>query len=113
VKMSLNLKKCMRQLQLIAAIKNPKTREAVLKDFSCNKCLYKALREIARNTIKRNVPLRAEHKLKLRRYAPLIKQLACKKLKKPRRTRAVIQSGGFLPVLIPIIASILADNLLG
>jgi len=96
-------------LELIAKIKNAKTRNAVLKDFSANMKIYEALREIARNVIKRNVPLNSSQKKKLRRYKKVIISLSNSKNSKRKKRKLVEQSGGFLPILIPIITGILGE----
>ena len=72
---------CIKYLDLIAKIKNKKTRKAVLKDFSEKSEIFEALREIAVNTINRNVPLNDSQKKKLRRHKKVIIALSQKKKK--------------------------------
>ena len=103
---------CIKYLDLIAKIKNTKTRKAVLKDFSSKAEIFEALKEIATNTINKNVPLTSLQKKKLRHHKKIIIALSQKKNKSNKTKKKLVeQSGGFLPVLIPIIFSIV-DQLL-
>src|SRR5258708_39696140 len=106
--MSNNLKNCMQQLQVIAKIKDSELRKKVLKNFA-DDCLYKALNEIALNTVNKKVPLSAKDKKSLHKHSIKIKKLACFTKDKKKRKRLVVQSGGILPILIPTIASILTS----
>jgi hypothetical protein len=107
--MSINLRKTLRQLELISRIKRPQVRRAVLSDISCQDCYYKALREIVLNAAKGNVPLSKVQKGKLRRYKQQIKAIISPRKSKKLRSQAVIQSGGWLPILLPVITSILGE----
>jgi len=106
--MSVNLRKCMNKLKMIASIKDEKTRKNVLSKIS-DDCLYKALHEIAVNTVAQKVPLSAKLKKSLRKHKIKIKKLSCKTNNKKKRKKLVIQSGGFLPILIPAVASIITS----
>jgi hypothetical protein len=112
--MSENLQNCIRELTLISQIKDPRLRKSVLKDFSLSRCLYKSLHEIAINTVNKTVPLSDTQKKELKPHKETLKKLACKTRGKKKRAELVVQSGGFLPILIPtisaIIASIIAAN---
>ncbi len=59
--MSNNLKNCMSKLKVISKIKNPVLRKKVLLDLS-DDCLYKALNEIAVNTVKQKVSIKSSKK---------------------------------------------------
>lgn len=107
--MSKNLQKCLSHLQVIAAIKDDKTRKKVLTDYSCNECIYKALREVAVNTVNKKLPLSKRDKNKLRYKDKIIRQLAKKQKNKKRRQQLVVQSGGALPILIPIAATLIGE----
>ena len=106
--MSRNLRTCMEKLKLIAQIPNPNTRKTVLKSL-CDECLYKALYEIAVNTVNNKVPLTVKQKRHLRRYKLKILQLTRKTNNKNRQKQLVVQSGGIIPYLIPAIAAILGS----
>jgi len=65
-----------------------------------------ALSEVALNTLLGNVPLTGQHKQKLRRYRFKIRNLA-KKFSLKKKKDFLIQKGGFLPLLVTPILSIL------
>jgi hypothetical protein len=54
----------------------------------------------------KNIPLKRTQLNKLGPHAKTIKSLACGVRQVAKRQKLVNQSGGFLPLLIPIIASI-------
>lgn len=103
--MSENLKKCMKELRL--AMSNKSSKKGALEYLANKKCIYKALREISMNVVNRQIPLNKKQISKLNPYTQTIKSLKCGVKKKERRKQLVIQSGGFLPWLLPIIASVL------
>jgi hypothetical protein len=105
--MSKNLQNCIEILKHISEIKNPKKRKEALIIFSNNDCLYSALNEIAKNQIFNKIPLSKKNNKLLKDFTPQIKKLACKTKNKQLQKRRIIQSGGFLPILIPAVASIL------
>jgi len=78
---------------------------------SCPRNIIDCCCEIARNIIKRNVPLAPRQLKSLRRHGNKLRDLS--KLKTPlARKRKILQTGGFLPLLIgPLLA--IASNLLG
>ena len=110
--MSDNLKQTIHVLKLISEVRRVKTRNALLKDFSQNPQLRKALKEIARNVVNRNIPLNATDKKRLVRFKKVIFDLSSVKSKKKEKD-LICQSGGFLPILIPIVTSLLASILNG
>ena len=65
-----------------------------------------ALSEVALNTLLGNVPLSAQHKHKLRRHRFSIRNLA-KIISLKKKKEFLIQKGGFLPLLIKPVLSIL------
>jgi len=107
--MSSNLKTCLSQLEFIASIKDSKLRGKILDHIRKNKNIYKALREIAVNTVNGKIKLKPKDKLKLRSYKSAIIKLTKKKNSSASRRKLIIQSGGFLPVLIPLVTAILSE----
>ena len=106
--MSRNLKNCMHKLKVISQIKDSKIRKKVLTSMA-DDCLYKALNEIAINTVNKKVPLSIGQKKKLRKYRIKIQKLAIPTSNRKKRKQLVIQSGGFLQFLIPAVAAILPE----
>ena len=105
---SSSLRKSMPLLKGISTLNEAK-RKKVLSDIGQDPTIYHALREIAHNTIKGNVKLNNNQKLKLKRHNKTLKALCvnCKCAKK--RKKLVVQSGGFLPLLIPAVAGLISS----
>jgi hypothetical protein len=108
--MSQNLQHCMNKLKVISLIKNETVRKKVLNDLYDN-CLYKALNEIATNTVNKKVSLNSKQKQSLKKYKTNIHKLSTFTKSKRKRKNLVVQSGGFLPFIIPAVASILTSLL--
>ena len=109
--MSSRLLSYIKYLEIISKIRNTRTRNAVLKDFAYNMQLFDALKEIAVNTINRNVPLTNAQKRKLRRHKKTIIALSKPLKSKNKKKKLIEQSGGFLPILVPIVATLLGKLL--
>jgi len=67
-----------------------------------------ALSEVALNTLLGNVPLNSLHKQKLKRHRTNIRHLAKKGVSLKKKKEFLVQKGGFLPLLIPPVLSMLA-----
>lgn len=106
--MSKNLKKCMNKLNFLASIKNDTLRKKILKSIS-DECLFKAINEIAKNYNTGNIKIHPIKRNKMKKFDRLIKKLGNDKIKKSTRRRLMLQSGGFLPILIPALTSILTS----
>lgn len=111
--MSQNLLKNFSKLEIISQLKNLKTRKLLLAEFSEDDSFCKAIREIVRNTINKNIKLQDKDKKKLKKYKKVILALA-RKRKSKKSTKALMQQSGtgiFLPIVIPLVASIIGDLL--
>ena len=111
--MSHNLKLCLGHLKFISKIKSSKFRKAILKDLSCKNCYFRALKEIAENAIKGNLILDTKTRKKLYPYKASIKRLCCKTKSKQQKRKLVIQSGGWLPIILPAVISIVSEIING
>jgi len=98
----------MQKLKIISQIKDSKLRKKVLISLA-DDCLYKALNEIAVNTVSKNLPLTAKQKKGLRKYRSHIQKLATPTNNKALRKKLVVQSGGYLQFLIPAAAAIISS----
>jgi hypothetical protein len=109
---SQNLRKCLRKLELIVSVRDIKLRQKLLEDVSCNNAIFKAIKEILLNTVNSNVPLSKTQKNKLKKYEKIMRKLACCKYgNKGSKKKLVMQSGGFLPILIPSVIALLTGLL--
>ena len=106
--MSMNLRECLNILKAIAKIKNARIRKEVLKNFEGEECIYNAIREIALNTRNGNIKMTQAQRKKLLPHKKFIKGCSEKAKTKSKRKRLVVQSGGFLPYLIPIALSLIS-----
>lgn len=107
--MSANLKSALPFLRALAKIKDSKSRKTALNEVSGETKIQKALREIAKNVVRRKLKLTKKHLAGLVRHKRTISSLTKKKLSQPKKKNLVVQSGGFLPILIPLVASILGE----
>ncbi|MDI9312901.1 MAG: hypothetical protein QM535_22010 [Limnohabitans sp.] len=105
--MSTTLLKYMNALKFISSIKNEKVRKAVLKEFSKKDDFYAALQEIAENTVKKVIPIKPRDKKKLHPFKSDITCFLKNYKSKATKRKKVIQSGGWLNILIPTLFSLL------
>ena len=96
-------------MKLVASISRPSIRKIILEKLANDPSFQKAIREIAKNTIRRKVQLNSSQITKLRRHKRTINSLSKKKLSAARKRELIVQSGGFLPILIPAITAILGE----
>ena len=88
---------------------NKQIRKALLK--SGGKKLQLCLRECAVNVLKGNVHLSQSQFKKLGKHKKKLRELSKKSTSQKKRLR-IVQSGGFLPLLLaPIIGSLVGDTL--
>ncbi len=115
--MSTDLRKSINKLYIVAELsKNKKLQRRLLREFSNDPEFLTALFEIVISTINRKVPLNESQLENLRPHINLIRKIAThpEKIfkKSSTRSRAIEQSGGFLPILVPTVASLLLDFVL-
>lgn len=96
---------------------SPKLRKALLAELSNNKELCLVLREIIYNYLNGNIKLSKEEAVKVKRHLKTCNKISNMKkdLKSAsQRKKALVQAGGFLPILIkaaiPLITSLLLNR---
>lgn len=109
---SANLKKCLDELKTVSQISNKDKQRKMLVKLSKNNCFYEAIREASVNTLAGNVPIDEKTKRKLSKHASVMKLYKRKRTQAKSKTKLISQSGGFLGVLIPILASVLAETVM-
>ena len=109
---SKTLKKTFGSLHKIMSEKNSKYRKKLLAEASKNENIIHSVREISRNLILKNVPLSRMQKKRLIGHTKCI--VGCSKIKGSgkKSQQLVVQSGGFLQIILPIIASLLLEKLI-
>jgi hypothetical protein len=113
--MSENLKKTFPLLWLLSNTKEPE-RKRLLGELATRKSVYNAVAEIANNKLKghfdKNIKSLDKRQLKkLNRHDKVFGQLCCKQKCKKVRKNLVKQTGGILPILIPLLTGILGSEL--
>lgn len=109
--MSENLRKQLFKLDLIAKAKTSRSRRALLEIFAEEEMFFKAVRELVKNTVKRNIKLTEQQRKKLLKHKSLLLSIIRKKVSKKRRRNLMVQSGTgiFIPIILPIVAALLAS----
>lgn len=95
---------------LALASAKPKVRHLILK--SLDAYTIRVLAQIAANMLHGNIPLSKVEKRKARKYRRLISILINKYTTTEQKRGALIQQGGFLPFILPIVSS-LVGGLIG
>jgi len=106
--MSRRVKKFLPVLRRIRNMGNKARRDYVKK---CNREFIDCVSEYAKNVIKGNVPMSGLQKAKLRRRRKDVEALAIKKTSLTKKRR-ILQKGGFLTALLPLVLSILSSMFL-
>ena len=111
-KMSRNLRKNWSLLETIARNKNWHSRNAHIVNAVKNDTFHNCMHEICKNVVKRKVPLSLKDVSRLLKHKKSIRLIANKKTTKATRKKHIIQAGaGILPILIPIISTLLGSIL--
>lgn len=105
--MSKNLHNCINELQLVAKMKSKVAQRKLLKRLAKENCFYNAIKEIAVNVANRNIPLNDDFKKKIRKHRHIITSLA--KPSKRKKIKAVVQSGGALSLLVPLVTALITS----
>lgn len=91
------------KIKLLAAAPT-KHQKTLIK--SADKGLIDAICECSRNIINGNVPLEPSQFNRLRRHRTALRQLAKRSGLNLDKRKKIIQKGGFLPALIPLIGTL-------
>jgi len=85
----------------------------VRRDYvkKCNREFIDCVSDCAKNVIKGNVPMTGAHKANLRQRRKDLRALAIKKTSLTKKRR-ILQKGGFLTTLLPLVLSILSSMFL-
>lgn len=99
-----NIKRHHHLLSLLAHAK-PSQRAAILKTATSSQ--VKCLCEICKNVLCGNVPVSVS---KLKKYKSTIREVAQKSTNLNRKRKLLCQKGGFLPLILPAIISLLTGK---
>lgn len=92
---------------LALASAKPKVRNLILKSLDAH--TIRILAQIAANLLHGNIPVTKTQQRKVQKFKRLFTILTNKYTTTEQKRKALIQQGGFLPLLLPIIGSIVSS----
>lgn len=101
---------CRKSIAILNALQylSKEQREAILR--KADPRMIRCVCECALNVLRGNIPLKSGQRKKLRRHAPLLRRLASKNGCWKSKKKFVVQSSGFLPLLLaPILGTVLSN----
>ena len=89
----------------------PQMRKIYIKAICDEEIIYKALHELAHNTLNGNIKLNKKQINQIKPYRNILRQLCLASNRKcsKKRRRLVQKGGAILPIILPAIASLLAS----
>lgn len=104
------LRKYWPYLEVFNSIACAKTRKAILKEFSKDPNFCKLLRQVAKNTLRKNFEIDSPSIKKLRKQKKSIIKLTKKYKNRRQSQKVIVQRGsGFLPLVIPLLAQVIGS----
>jgi hypothetical protein len=95
-----------RQALILQLLQKSKPRERVSILQGVDNKMIRLISEMALNTLQGNIRLSPKQRKHLQRYKQILRSLADKRTRVGEKRRIIIrQKGGFLPILLPIIAN--------
>lgn len=109
--MSKSLKATLPVLQYVSKLPNVPNRKKILSELGRDPSIYTALREILLNAKSGNIGLTNDCKCCLRKHSSVIVKILGRKSINAlgSRRKIVSQTGGFLPLLIPLVLKEIYD----
>ena len=104
--MSNKLHKHWQTFQHISSAKTPKLRKTLLQHYSKSDEFCSACREISKNIVRRKLIIKGVKAKQLKKYKKLISKLAQPNNSKKVKPKLINQSGGWLPIVVPLISGI-------
>lgn len=90
-------------LVAVVKIKDVKCRNKILKELSKDEDFAKCMKEITENVLEENITLSVKDKKRLNKHAKVITNL--------QKGRGISQSGGFLNIVVPLLATVVSELL--
>jgi hypothetical protein len=106
-----DLRDCLHRLDVVARTKDSRRRRTLLRELAQDEDVHRTLQLLARNTINMRIPLERHHKQKLIKHSKVIQDLARKRTSKAKTKKLIEQSGGILPILVPLAIELATDLL--
>lgn len=105
--MSYTLRQYLNLLKVISDLKDTKVRKNLLRAVKNDKQFFRATKEIMQNVLHGNIPLDKPQLKKLQKYKRVIRKLSCSHINCKKRSSLIVQSGGALSILVPLVVSLL------
>ena len=99
----------MKKMHIYCDTDCPKLKKSILTEMSQNDCYFNALFEIVHNISKKKLKFKPNEKRKLKKYVKLMEKIIEKPKSKSKRVSAIKQSGGFFPIILPILGTVVAE----
>ena len=96
-------------LSIIAGLRTKEERDPVIRFLSKEREFRRLIRWICQNFQDKKIPLDEQTRKKLIKHRAIFMEICNKKLSVKKKRDLTIQSGGFLPILIPILASVIGE----
>ena len=110
--MSKNLRKCMKTMHLLCSTQNKKLRKSIIQEMAKHQCFFEAIYEIVNNIHLKNIKLKnlkSLDKKRLKKFLPLLRKIhSCPKNKSIRK-KLVVQTGGWLPIVLPVLTTVVGE----
>jgi hypothetical protein len=106
--MSKNLRNCMKNMDIFCNTKCRKLKKSILKEMSKNDDYFKALFEIVHNISVNKLKIPKKDKRRMKKHIKTLEHILCNPKSRVKRASAVVQSGGFLPIILPILGTVLS-----
>lgn len=106
------LKEIIQFLELISRIKKKSDREVIMKALAEDGRVRHVMKEISINLLKRQLNITSKQAKQLKKFKSTFVGLATRGNSKRRKISLIKQTGGSLPILVPILAA-LVSNLIG
>ena len=103
-----NLKKQIKILQAIIQNRKITSCKKNLKHICDDDDIASCLRIVCKNLINGKIPLKSTQIKQLKKHKPLIRQIAKRGNSKAKKKKLIVQSGGFLPAVLPIITTLIS-----
>ena len=107
--MSKNLRKCMRTMHHFCDADSPRIKKTILKEMSENPCYFDAIHEIINNIYLENLKIPPSSRKKVKKFLYILDGIHKHPKSKVKRRKLVIQSGGFIQFILPILGTLITD----
>ena len=95
-------------LEVVSRIKSVKDREIIMKKMASDQKIRHLMKEISINLLKERLPITRDQIKQLKKFKTTFIGLATRGNGKRRKINLIKQTGGALPLLVPILSTLLS-----